>query len=265
MISQMPTNPNETQMVMGTPIIQPSINIDDCFTELANLSYVKICQKASCVECLYPRCVPNRYDVVGPNDQNMYYFTEKSDCCERYCFHPYRSFEMKIVNVTSSQNKKSVSMEGSKNCSIPFIFPFGCGKPVFSIDIKIPIGSRLGRVKLNYDNCCCYICSNHLDILDSSDNLKYIIRQNSCCCCLGSAYGIYAKCCSIDYNIIQDNQIVGKITKDVCNGKITFCTKADNYTITFPLNASPQDKMLLICGAILIDYLSYYIGVCSYY
>lgn len=58
---------------------------------------------------------------------------------------------------------------------------------------------------------------------------------------------------------MQDGQTVGTIIKDTCNDAVTFFTKADNYLINFPLNATPQDKMLLICGAILIDYLSFYL------
>lgn len=259
MIAQGPMtmNPNETQTVFANAIMPDNLNNDTFFAELANVNNVKINQKAECIECLYPRCIPNKYEVVYPNGQLMYDFKEKSDCCERYCCHGIRSFEMNIANVTSEINRSSVLLQGNKNCTIPCMYCFGCGKPIFSIDVKSPAGLRLGSAKLNYNNCCCYICENRIDILDNSNNLRYIIRPN--CLCLGAYCFHWNKCCDIEYKIIQGNQTVGTIIKDTCNSAVTFFTKADNYLINFPLNATPQDKMLLICGAILIDYLSFYL------
>ena len=259
MIAQMPMNinPNETQTGLVNPSIPPRVNNDAYFAELANLLNVRIIQKAACIEFLYPQCVPNRYEVVDPNGRKMYELKEKSECCERCCCFPFRSFDMFINNITSVENNTSVSMEGSKNCAIPIMYFCGCGKPTFEVEVNSPIGFRIGSAKLNYNNCLCYICENRIDILDSSNSLRYIIKSN--CCCLGYYLCHFTKCCDCSYNIIQNNQTVGTITKDTCNGAVTFCTNADNYSIAFPLNATPQDKMLLICGALLIDYLSYYL------
>lgn len=253
----MTINQNETQTGIASPIITDNLNNDTFFAELGTVNNVKIIQKAECIEFLYPKCIPNRYEVVYPNGQLMYDFKEKSDFCERYWCHPIRGFEMNITNVTSANNRTSVIMQGNKNCSIPFMYCCGCGKPTFSIDVKSPIGFRIGKAKLGYDNICCYLCENRIDIFDNSNNIRYIIKPS--CLCLGVYCHHYVKCCDFEYKIMQDGQTVGTIIKDTCNDAVTFFTKADNYLINFPLNATPQDKMLLICGAILIDYLSFYL------
>ena len=44
-----------------------------------------------------------------------------------------------------------------------------------------------------------------------------------------------------------------------CSSCYTFCPKGDNYDISFPPNASPEEKFLIIIGVILLDYLSFFI------
>ena len=68
-----------------------------------------------------------------------------------------------------------------------------------------------------------------------------------------------ARCCSILYNITDDKGAkVGQVEKLSCDGLGTCCPKADNYSIRFPPDASPGEKMLIIVGTILLDFLSFF-------
>ena len=46
--------------------------------------------------------------------------------------------------------------------------------------------------------------------------------------------------------------------KKSCNSCRICCTKSDKYTIKFPRLSTPEEKILLIIGCILIDYQSFY-------
>ena len=36
-----------------------------------------------------------------------------------------------------------------------------------------------------------------------------------------------------------------------------YFSKADSYKISFPLDATPEDKILLICSGLLVDYQNF--------
>ena len=60
----------------------------------------------------------------------------------------------------------------------------------------------------------------------------------------------------IYFEIRQNGNIVGSIKKLSANvGE--FFTKADSYQITFPPNATPADKLLLIITGLMLDYQNF--------
>ena len=108
-------------------------------------------------------------------------------------------------------------------------------------DIRQPVG------------CCC--SDPDFQIRNQSSDIKYRIStigsQCAYCCCAGC-------CCSnspINFQIYdsQSRQIVGEILK----GEIINQKELANYRIIFPVNASPEDKILLISSAITIDVFNY--------
>ena len=224
---------------------------------MADLSSVDIFQDTGCIDCLFPLCISNKYRCHAPGEtQKWYEFQEESDCCERCCLYSCRSFTMNISNIVSPKNNISVLMEGKKPLSHICCCGCGCGRQSLSVDLKSPQGMKLGSAKLNFDSCFCAILKNHIEIIDKTDQLKYSIKPN--CFWIGYACGCCSKCYEILYHIYQDDVEVGNITKLSCDGIRLFCTKADNLTINFPLQASPEEKMLIIIGVILLDYISFY-------
>jgi hypothetical protein len=234
----------------------PLINEQGYFNELSDLNSVDIVQKTSYIDYLCP-CTENVFQVHYPDKQKriLYEMYEKSDCCERCCCFRLRSFNMKINNMTSQKNPNSILMDAHKICALPCIYGCGCGKPEITIDMKSPVQSHLGKVRMDYESCFCAICENRIDITDKSGNLRYVIKKSGVC--IGCFGGCFCKCCSFDFDICENNNIVGKITKLTCDRIRIFCTKADIYTINFPSNASPEEKMLLIMGTILLDSLNF--------
>ena len=248
---------NETNNGILMPNNSPGgLNASSYFSLLSSLSSVVIKQNTSIVECLCPCCIPNSYCVYHPSsDLKLFEFNEESHCCERCCCFQCRSFSMGVNNVPNNENSTYVKLIGKKKMTIPCIIGCGTGKPVLSMDIETPKGGRLGRAKMNFNSCFCAICENRIDLFDSNNNLRYVIKPN--CYCIGCYCGCFAKCCTIEYHIYENNNIVGNLEKLSCDGLKTCCPKADYYLINFPTEATPEDKMLLIIGAILLDYISF--------
>ena len=126
-----------------------------------------------------------------------------------------------------------------------------------SIRAISPQGYYLGKVEMNWDSCCCvYFCNPRIEILDNTGQIKYTIFAN--CYSIGVYCGCYTKCCDILYHIIQDNKRVGSMKKIPCDSCRICCTKADQFTLNLPKLATPEEKILLIIGCILIDYQSFW-------
>ena len=257
------------------PPVQSTENA--CFEELDGIDQVVIMQDADCLDWCFSRCTSNRYNVVFYTGQEaketkLYELKETSDCMQRCCCFKCHAFKMEITNVTSERNnKKSVIMEGDKGCNLGIMCNcWGCGKPEFKVQVKSPQQLVLGKAVLNYSSCFCACCSSSIDVIGNSDQVKYKLKGN-CCCPVGCYYdNLVTRCCSCSYKVIpgkekgekeeeKEEKETGVVTKKCCNSCITCCTKATNYNIAFPKDASPEDKMLIIIGSILLDYNSYYL------
>ena len=257
------------------PPVQSTENA--CFEELDGIDQVEIKQDADCLDWCFPRCTSNKYNVVFYTGQEaketkLYELIEASDCMQRCCCYKCHAFKMEITNVTSDRNnKKSVVMEGDKACNLGIIGNCcGCGKPEFKVQVKSPQQFVLGKAMLNYSSCCCACCSSSIDVIGNSNEVKYKLKGN-CCCPVGCYYdNVVTRCCSCSYKVLpgtgekqakeeKEEKETGVVTKKCCNSCITCCTKATNYNIAFPKDASPEEKMLIIIGSILLDYNSYYL------
>ena len=63
---------------------------------------------------------------------------------------------------------------------------------------------------------------------------------------------------AIEFKIVgSDGNYVGMMKKMGASGPSEYFSKADSYTISFPSGATPEEKMLLICAGLLIDYQNF--------
>lgn len=106
------------------------------------------------------------------------------------------------------------------------------------------------------EGCLCF-CRPQMNI-KLEENQKHIggIREPFTCC--GHDYEIYDDKGNtiyqvIDSEIIKNNEVKGFIRKqNIAIGE--YFPKDETYEINFPLKASPEEKILLICTAFLIVY-----------
>ena len=130
----------------------------------------------------------------------------------------------------------------------------GCGfcclcRPTLDINLSKD-NSYLGRIR---EPCTC--CDIETEIYDKNNELKYIIVGN--CCQFGLCCGSSAeKLTEINFKIKSNGQNVG-VMKKLSSSMGEYFSKADSYKIVFPNDATPEEKMLLICAGLLIDYQNF--------
>jgi hypothetical protein len=110
----------------------------------------------------------------------------------------------------------------------------------------------LGQIR---EPCPC--CDPTYHIHSAHGDRRFVVKGDCCQC------GILCKCCEALFTIHKANKT--EMTEQNADGFIRkrfggfkeLVSDADNYEITFPSDATPEDKLLLIGTAIKIDY-SYY-------
>ena len=244
-------------------------NKDDFFPELQGVEQVKVKQDTTCIDCLClcPTCTDNKYNVISNSEGNatikLYELKEEgSGIFEKCCCYKCHSFTMKINNIIDeNRNSVCVLLEAYKPfaCGL-FNNIIGCDNPTMSLQVKNPEGANIGKALITWNNFCCSCCSSRIHILDDKDQLKYIIR-GPCIYPVGClCFNCCTKFCDCQYPFWKGRpevSIPGSIVKDGCDSFRLFCTKATNYTLNFPQEATPSEKMLIIIASILLDSQSF--------
>jgi hypothetical protein len=259
------TDPNLTGMPMGPmippPYGGPMINtpqnfvfILDPFQEIAQSYGAIIRQQPSLLEAVTGCQTQNRYHVFLQTPYGVKYAfkcNEHSDSCARCCLSSNaRPLKIDMRHVVSVQEfdgdlaKIFIGIDKPCQCACCcFCRPY--------MDVRLSDnGQRLGHIR---EPCTC--CDIETEIYDANGHLRYEIHGDGCqmglCCgeCVKKLSNIY-------FEIRQNGSVVGTFTKLSSNiGE--FFTKADSYQITFPANATPADKFLLIIAGLMIDYQNF--------
>jgi len=119
--------------------------------------------------------------------------------------------------------------------------------------------NQVGKIK---EPCTC--CDPQLDICDYTNNCRYQVIADGCqcgICCRGTPCG---KCAEVMFPIFKSDDPNKEFAtrKGTIQRKFQGCMKAnftdaDNFEVTFPFDASPEDKLLLIGASLMIDFRYY--------
>lgn len=195
----------------------------------------------------------NRYHIFITNRAGVqtYLFKgkESSNCCQRNCYPPgFRPYEMRLRHMSSSDSKDDFSgyyAKFEKPCKLAcccFCRPVSTGK---YWENEVPFGKIVEP---------CVICSPAFEVYDSNGEVKYKIILSWFQCGFLCRATWFGPCFDTHLKIVdRDGKNVGSVLKKArgIRGLISDC---DTFTITFPDNASAQDKMTLLGGTIMIDY-----------
>lgn len=229
------------------------IFVSDPLTELNNCSGVLIKQEPELLEILTGCETPNRYHVFGQTNSGYIYLfkcLEKSGFCMRNCCpSSMREFNMEIRHMGSVEEINPGMSKLFTNIYKPFKCVCCCfNRPEMIITLNN--GEFIGKI---YNPFTC--CDPEYEIYDSNNQLKYYINADCCQCGLLCNNTICGKCSEAKFIIFDrkyGNQI-GIISKNVAQFH-EIISNADSYKIIFPNNATPKEKLLLICLGLMIDY-----------
>lgn len=251
---------NQPMPPMGVaPVIIPGITytfVMDPMQELALSTGVLIRQQPQFFEQISGCESPNVYFVFSQSPSTgfklLFKCKEQSECCQRQCCAASaREFIMDIKHVANEMGIR----ESFQNSFIRAHKPFKCTcfcleRPEMTATYSQG-GELLGRVRQPF-TCC----DPKFEIYDSSGALKYFIYADCCQCGICCSNNFCGKLSEARFNIYNDvnmTQMVGSIVKKTATLS-EMVTSADSYQITFPAQALPNEKLLLIIAGLMIDY-----------
>jgi hypothetical protein len=222
-------------------------------------------QKFDILEILSGCENPNKYHVYSTGNLNeknyLFKCSEISNClCRNFCSSSSKKFSL-IFQYPSKYNK-------SKKTFAIFSKEFNCNliccckkNEMIGGLIKDKNQSYKKIGKINEKSNGCY-CNPYFVIQNEKDKIKYKISTEyyqTGFFCRGNALG---KCYEVDFLIYDKKTNINKknskpigIIHKYYQGLSELVGDADAYLINFPQNASAYEKLLIIGGTIMIDYI----------
>lgn len=153
-----------------------------------------------------------------------------------------------IVDPKEKEMQKFVTIKKPCRCALSCLCAC-CSRPTFQVQTPI---EDLGKIVETRT-----ICDPVLHVLDINDDIAYIIKASCCQCgyCLRDACCNGERCARCEFVILDKNEKgKGKITKYHRSGK-KVQPDYDQLVITFPPDSSCQEKILIMCATLAIEYL----------
>jgi len=173
-------------------------------------------------------------------------FKEQSDCCHRQCCNNNRAF---VADVIDAQGQIIFKLQRPFHCSCyccPNANDGCCGQEITILDSSDQI---LGIVRQDRQCAPCVCCVDWmLTIRDEHGSPKWKIGNNLC--------AAICVCCDDKYLYIYDMQMnkIATITKQWRGLGTEVCTNADSILIEFPEMMTASDKATVIGATLLSDY-----------
>ena len=174
-------------------------------------------------------------------------------CSHNICANQAREIDINIFNfIVDPKNplktvQKFVTLK--KGCRCAFgCFCACCSRPTFSVKT---LSEEVGYIVEAMG------CDPVIQVLDINKDLVYEVKTkySDCGFCLRDQCCDARKCAKCQFIIYdKDKKSVGVLTKDHRSGK-KVKPDYDQLTVVFPPDASCQEKVLLTCSALVIEYL----------
>jgi len=190
---------------------------------------------------------------------------EDSSCFCKLCCRSFRELKMEMREGDFYAGKEEMRFRMFR----PFKFPINC---VFcelcspEISVENLDGTLVGKAVHNY-SCMENMCGKQSwRIEDSNQQTKYYIQDNTCICTGGLTNSCAPTwCCPLrTMKILDENKQEFEVAEEkdapmmqnifACNLMRLCLPGLDQYKMTFPPNATPEDKSLLLAGLFLIEF-----------
>lgn len=227
------------------------IYVQDPLSELASCPSLLIRQEPEFMEAMSGCEQPNIYHVFGNSPSGFRYLfkcMEKSNWCSRRCCpSTQRPLDVDIIHCNSMDQ-----------LGMGYTTPFAtmdkpCKLACYCFcrpEVEIIINSnKQSAGKIKHIWTC---CDPTFEVYNASGMLRFKVT-GSCCQCALLCPGFVGKTSRGEFDILEGDQVVGKITKEPASFS-EVVTDADSYVVNFPLSADAYDKLLLTGLTMMLDY-----------
>ena len=248
-------NNNANQNTQYVSVVQTNYMtytfVKDPLTELSSSTGALINQEPAYLESDGKCSSANVYHVFiqSPSAGLKYAFkcNEISSCCARCCCSPdTRPLTMDIKHISSPAEFNADLSKTYFSIKKPCMCPFLCiCRPYMEVR-NTDTDKNFGKIRHP-----CKFCGSAFEVINEDNTVKYKIEGG--CCEVGMCCFNCAKSKNVQFRIMEGENQNGLITKTPSKGYEKY-SNADSYTVQFPGKASPEEKMLLIVAALMIDY-----------
>ncbi|XP_033096331.1 phospholipid scramblase 1-like [Anneissia japonica] len=253
MISKQPTSVND---VVPSGVAPPLGGVTDFgiprgLEYLAQIDQVLIHQAVELVEVFSGWESKNRYEIKNTLGQQIYFAMEESSCLMRQCCKQGRGFTMHITDNNGQEVLRGIH---------PFRCCQGCcccadnDYCAMDIIIEAPVGNKIAFFRQRK-----FYCSPRLELLDAHDRPVFDIQAPCCCRMIQCPCGCTD---DVEINILdsKSKERVGVISKQWAGVAKECFTKADNFSIQFPMDLDVKMKAALIAGFFLMEMMLFEYG-----
>uniref|UniRef100_A0A8C9DG40 Phospholipid scramblase n=1 Tax=Prolemur simus TaxID=1328070 RepID=A0A8C9DG40_PROSS len=177
----------------------------------------------------------NKYEIKNTLGQRVYFAVEDTDFCTRNCCGPSRPFTLRIID---NMGKEVITLTRPLRCS-------SCCFPccLQELEIQAPPGIPVGYVIQNWHPCLPKFTIQN----EKREDVLKITGPCVVCSC----------CADIDFEVksLDEQIVVGKISKQWSGLLREAFTDADNFGIQFPLDLDVKMKAVMIGACFLIDFM----------
>uniref|UniRef100_A0A673VQN3 Phospholipid scramblase n=1 Tax=Suricata suricatta TaxID=37032 RepID=A0A673VQN3_SURSU len=177
----------------------------------------------------------NKYEIKNSFGQRIYFAAEDTDCCTRNCCGASRPFTMRIID---NMGREVITLERPLRCD-------SCCCPccLQEIEIHAPPGVPVGYVTQTWHPCL-------PKFTIQNERREDVLKITGPCV-------VCSRCADVDFEIksLEEEMIVGKISKQWTGFVREAFTDADNFGIQFPLDLDVKMKAVMLGACFLIDFM----------
>ena len=223
--------------------------------DLNSMSSVLIRQQPEYLEAITGCETPNRYHVFGLTQSGYTYLFKCSEISGWFmrncCPSSARSFDMEIKHIASLGQFNANLSKNFATAIRPFTCTFFClNRPEMTITL-VDNGQSVGKIRNPFT-----FFDPEFEIYNQNGQLRYFVSASCCQCGLLCANNFFGKMSEVTFPIYngKGGGQVGSIVKKGAQFQ-ELITDADSYNVNFPSDATPEEKLLLICLGLFIDYI----------